>query len=335
MTHLIPPSVTTTCRPGASLPLIVTPAAEVLDAVNWAAEHRHWIEQSLLQHGALLFRGFAIDDVRKLEQFVRAISTDFPEFSEESSPRTRIQGPVYTSTDYPAELPIQFHNEYSYSNYWPQRIYFCCLVPSAVGGQTPIADSRKVMARLSVDSRERFSRSGVCYRRNYIPGMGVSWQQAFLTEDRAEVETRCRQMDIQCEWLPDDQLRTTQTAAAIIRHPVSRELTWFNHAYFFNIHALEPAELREFLLTQPEEDLSTNTSYGDGETIAPSTVAEIAAAFAAEAVEFDWEQGDVLLLDNMLTAHARRPYSGERKIATVLADACARSNLPVLGEAVP
>ncbi|MCP5425317.1 MAG: TauD/TfdA family dioxygenase [Gammaproteobacteria bacterium] len=318
------------CRESTTLPLVVAAPADLGDASAWAAGNLRWIEDKLLRHGALLFRGFGLTEAPAFEAFTRSIAKDFPEFPEESSPRTRLNGAVFTSTDYPAAYPIQFHNEYSYSQCWPLRIFFCCLAPPATEGQTPIADSRKVLNRLRPETREKFMRLGVMYRRNYMEGMGVSWQEAFLTGDRATVEARCRQLGIAWEWLDDDQLRTTQQAPAVARHPATGERVWFNHGYFFNIHALEPLELREFLLTQPEDDLSTNTYYGDGSPIAPETIAEIAAAYAAEAVMFDWRPGDVMLIDNMLSAHARRPYSGPRKIVTVLADPCLRPSLPTL-----
>ena len=43
-------------------------------------------------------------------------------------------------------------------------------------------------------------------------------------------------------------------------------------------------------------------------------IEEIRAAYANEAVIFPWENNDILVLDNMLTAHGRRPYRGGRRI---------------------
>jgi alpha-ketoglutarate-dependent taurine dioxygenase len=38
------------------------------------------------------------------------------------------------------------------------------------------------------------------------------------------------------------------------------------------------------------------------------------------AVSFPWREGDVLMNDNMLVAHARNPYQGERKIVVAMAE---------------
>ena len=310
---------------GHPMPLVVRATDPTTDAFDWAAAHRPWLEEKLQHHGALHFQGFDIDTPAKLDRFSRILSDDFPEFKEESSPRHRIDGMVQTSTDYPPEYPIQFHNEFSYSHTWPLRIYFGCAIASTTGGETPIADSRRVLARLSDATRERFERLGLLYRRNYTTGVGVSWQKAFDTEDRGEVESRCAERGIECEWSADGgRLTTSQRSAALATHPRTGESVWFNHGFFFNIHALEPVELREYMLTRPEEELSTNSYYGDGSPIDAETIEEIRAAHEAETVERRWEKGEVLWIDNMLAAHARRPYTGERRILTVLAEGCSQ-----------
>jgi hypothetical protein len=84
------------------------------------------------------------------------------------------------------------------------------------------------------------------------------------------------------------------------------------------------------MLGEPEEELSTMTYYGDGSPIEPDTIEEIREAFAAERCQFDWTPGDVLLIDNMLVAHARQPYTGARRIAVAMADPCTRTALTSL-----
>ena len=41
----------------------------------------------------------------------------------------------------------------------------------------------------------------------------------------------------------------------------------------------------------------------------------------------DWQEGDIALLDNMLTAHARDPYSGPRKIVVAMGQMFAKKDL--------
>ena len=45
----------------------------------------------------------------------------------------------------------------------------------------------------------------------------------------------------------------------------------------------------------------------------------IREVYEQEKLVFPWQKGDVLLVDNMLTAHGRKPYSGARKIVVGMA----------------
>lgn len=300
------------------------PAAS--DAGLWAQQHRQEIERRLLVHGAIQFRGLPIRQPTSFERFARAISTDFSNYDEESSPRHSVSGSVQTSTDYPAGYPIQFHNEYSYAAEWPMRIYFYCERPATRGGETLIADSRRVLLNIRREIVERFRRSKIMYRRNYFPGMGVSWQKAFGTSDPDQVARRCTELGSRAVWT-NDGLTTTRIGEAIARHPKTGEEVWFNHGFFFNVRALEPEVLREAALMQPEEELLSNTYYGDGRPIEAHVIEELRAAYRAEAAAPQWESGDVLLLDNMLASHARSPFEGPRRVLALMADKCRRSEL--------
>jgi hypothetical protein len=74
-------------------------------------------------------------------------------------------------------------------------------------------------------------------------------------------------------------------------------------------------DVREYLLTEVKEaELPRNAHYGDGTPIEASFLDEIRAAYREETVTFAWQEGDILLVDNMLVAHGREPFVGPRKI---------------------
>ncbi|HEY0375488.1 MAG TPA: TauD/TfdA family dioxygenase [Pyrinomonadaceae bacterium] len=307
-------------REGEDLPLVMEAASEGVDLSGWARGRREEIEAELLRHGAILFRGFRLGTVAEFEQVVRAVSPDLLDYTERSSPRSEVRRGIYTSTDYPADQSIQFHNEQSYTRAWPMKLWFFCLRAADKGGATPLADSRKVLKSLGPQLRERFVSRKVMYVRNYIAHLGLSWEDAFQTTDRTEVEAHCRKASIDFEWRGGNRLRTRQVFEAIVAHPKTGEPLWFEHAAFFHVSSLEPA-VRDALLAEYEtDDLPFNTYYGDGSPIESSVLSEIREAYRQAAVRFPWQEGDVLLIDNMLTSHGREPYEGPRKIVVAMTD---------------
>jgi alpha-ketoglutarate-dependent taurine dioxygenase len=235
------------------------------------------------------------------------------EYRERSSPRSAVAGRIYTSTDYPPSCDILPHNENSYAHNWPLKIFFYCERPPVAGGETPLVDVRRVYQRISPATKAKFERLGVLYVRNFHEALGVSWKDTFQTADKDAVEQYCRASGYEFEWTAFG-LRTRRLAAAICSHPVTGEKVWFNHAAFFHVSSL-PADIRTALMSQfAEEDLPNHTYYGDGSSIEPRVVEELRAAYSSETVRYSWTRGDLLMVDNMLTAHARSAYSGERRI---------------------
>lgn len=298
------------------------------DLDKLVATCRMTMEDGLRQSGAVLFKKTSVRTAEQFGEFSRLVSHDIPDFKEESSPRSVVHGHVLTSTDYPHEYPIQFHTEYSYASKWPLHLQFCCLHPPAVSGETPISDTRQVLANMRPSTRAAFERKGVLYVRNYRPNAGVSWQAGFGTQDPDIVEKVCEEAKIECEWRSGDVLHTRQRGAAVVRHPKTGDLVWFNHALIFNVRAFEPAALRDTLMNCPEDDpLSANTLFGDGTPINAEIIEELRGLYADASSRRPWEQGDILIIDNMLTAHGRAPFQGKRSIVVVMTDSIARSSV--------
>lgn len=314
-------------EPGRELPLVIEPAATSVDLIAWLAGNRAFVEEALLRHGGVLFRGFGLRGAAGLEEAIRALCGEALEYRERSSPRRAVAGRVYTSTDYPPAYPIFLHNENSYQKTWPLKIFFLCETPSETGGETPIADCRRVLARVDPAVRDRLVEKGWMYVRNFGDGFGLDWQTVFQTADRDEVAEHCRRNGIEAEWKDGGRLRTRAVRSAMAKHPRTGDPVWFNHATFFHVSTLVP-EVREDLLRElAESDLPTNTYYGDGTPFEPETLDHLRAAYEAETVSFPWQQGDLLVLDNMLTAHARAPYSGARKVLVGMAEPVSREQV--------
>ena len=302
------------------LPLFVHAKKPNTGLVDWISSNRDQLSVNLLKHGGILFRGFGIESAGQFEEVIGTVSGQLLDYTYRSTPRTIVSGKIYTSTEYPPHQTIPLHNENSYTRDWPMKIWFFSRVCATTGGETPIADSRRVYQRIPREVRDRFKRDGVMYVRNYGSGFDLPWQEVFQTSDRDEVEDFCRRAGLSFEWLPNDRLRTRQVCQAIASHPVTAETVWFNQAHLFHVSRL-PEDLRDAMLTIfAEEDLPRNVYFGDGAKIDSADLDLICKAYEQEKVTFQWERGDVLLLDNMLTAHARNSFTGERQVVVGMAE---------------
>ncbi|MFE1744012.1 amino acid adenylation domain-containing protein [Coleofasciculus sp. H7-2] len=309
---------TESLQPGETFPLILKPAVNEVDIVDWAKNNQELIQTKLLQHGAILFRGFNEPLVSIFEQFAQAICPQlFGEYGD--LPREGVSGQVYGSTPYPADRSILFHNESSHLHRWPLKIWFFCVKAAQQGGETPIIDCRKVYQLLN-QLKERFAQKQIMYVRNYTDGLDVSWQEFFRTTDKSVVEDYCRKAVIEFEWKEDNGLRTRQIRPAISKHPKTGETVFFNQIFLHHVSCLDPAVRTSLLSVFGEENLPRNVYYGDGTTIEDSVIAEIQEVYRQASVSFPWQEGDILMLDNMLAAHSRNPFVGSRKIVVAMGE---------------
>ena len=102
------------------------------------------------------------------------------------------------------------------------------------------------------------------------------------------------------------------------RCPAIRRGVPFHQILVHHCSRLAPATRN--LLTHRFRHLPRDVTWGDGSPIDDGIVDRIEQAYEEVAVEFDWEPGDVLLIDNRLWAHARKPFRGDRQIVVALAD---------------
>jgi len=302
---------------GQPLPLVIEPALTDVSLAEWLQANREFVEEKIALHGGVLFRGFGVNTPQEFERVAAAICGDlFAEYGD--LPREDVAGKVYTSTPYPQDKSILYHNESSHLSSWPGKINFFCITAAAEGGATPIVDCRKVYQGLSPEVRQKFAELGLLYVRNFCEGLDVTWQRFFGTEDRAVVERLCGAQGMLCEWTSSGGLRVKQRCRGVLRHPRTGEMTFFNQVQLHHIHCLDP-EVRQSLLSMfKPEDLPRHVYYGDGSAIEDDVMDHIGQTYEKYAVRFQWRQGDVITLDNMLTAHGRDPYSGPRKIVVAL-----------------
>lgn len=305
-----------------SLPSLLRASRKQEPLTEAVAEVRGMIERQLYACGGILFRDFHLDGAEAFRSFAASFGHPLLAYEFGSTPRTQVSSGVYTSTEYPPHQSIPLHNEQAYTRDWPMKIWFYCEQPAQEGGETPIADSRIIHRDMPATIRNRFAEQGVMYVRNYGSGLDVDWRQVFGTESRAEVEAYCAAHSISCEWKDGDELRTRQVCQGTAVHPVTGDAVWFNQAHLFHVSSLAP-DVRESLLDIVGDplELPRNAFYGDGSPIDDETLTTVRGVLERHKIVFPWQAGDVVMLDNMLTAHAREPFKGPRRVIVAMAQA--------------
>jgi alpha-ketoglutarate-dependent taurine dioxygenase len=289
------------------------------DAPDWAAAHRGALRALVSGHGSLLIRGLGLRDAWETEAVFRQLANLMTE-REAFASRQSYFPAVYSSSKWPPNQPMCMHHELSYLLEFPSLMLFACLTAPSAGGATPVADAGSVLDALPAGLIERFERVGWLLIRNYNNEIGATIAEAFGTDDRPSVESYCRANAIEFEWKADGALRTWQRRSAIVRHPVTGRNCWFNQIAFLNEWTIDP-ELREYLVDCYGEDgLPFNTRFGDGEPIGADIVQTINEVYAAKTKREPWQSGDLMLVDNVLSAHARERFEGPREVIVAMAD---------------
>jgi alpha-ketoglutarate-dependent taurine dioxygenase len=290
------------------------------DAAGWAAAHRDAVRAVVTEHGSVLVRGLGLRDAAQVAEVFRALATGLMTEQESFAPRRAYPGGVYSSTKWPANQPMCMHHELSYALEFPGLLLFACLRAPTGGGATAVADGPTVLDALPTGLVERFEREGWLLIRSYNDDIGAPWPQAFGTDDPGAVERYCRANAIALSWRADGELRTRQRRSAVVRHPVTGRRCWFNQVAFLNDATLAP-EVREYLIDEYGPDgLPFTTRFGNGDPIGEDVVELLNGVYDAHTAREPWQDGDLLLVDNIRTAHSREPFSGEREVLVGLAD---------------
>ncbi|MFD3807763.1 TauD/TfdA family dioxygenase [Streptomyces sp. NPDC058619] len=307
----------------AGKPVVVqTPAgADLETAVAWLNAHRADIQAEMHRSGAVLLRGLPVSDASSFGAARDALIQRRAGYKEKATPRTDFGEGVFSSTDLPAVQPIRLHNENSYTLDFPGVLLFGCVTAPEEGGATTVGDMREALRLLPPELVERFARVGWLLVRNYSELAGLPWYKTFATEEKAVAEAYCEENTVGYEWVDeDDSMITRQRRSAIVTHPVTGEQSWFNHFAFWNSRTLDP-DIREVLLeTYGEDGLPFNTYLGDGTALTDAEVDAVNAVYDRVTVRETWQQGDLMIVDNILCAHGREAYKGDRKILVAMGD---------------
>jgi alpha-ketoglutarate-dependent taurine dioxygenase len=299
-------------------------------AVNWAKDNSEEIQALASKIGVVLIRGFEIQTADEFRAMCHAIEPELKNYRGGDSPRTNVTDQVYTSTEYDPSLEVFLHNELSYAGWSPRLVFFGCLLPALRGGETPIADGRQIYKAMPLEILNNFESRGIAYLQhlwdeNGKAGIGKSWQETFETTEREAAEAYLRQSNMTWEWT-DFGIRTRSQHPAIVHHPLTGEKCWRNQADQWHRHYAGvktsfggDGDSRFDPKTAGEETLGNHVTYGDGGEIEVADLKQIRAVVQSAEVLFLWQAGDIMVIDNILAMHGRKPYQGPRQVLVAMA----------------
>lgn len=319
------------------LPLVVEPQnknvsfAEFLSLIS---SHKESLNNHLLKYGGILFRGFPVETADDFSDVIKSFGAGkFIDYIGGDSPRNKIKDGVYTSTEAPPAIKIPLHNELSFVKNYPKHIYFYCQIAPKEKGETIIADARKIYNDIDEKVKNRFVENGLKYVSCYYYKSNVmnlvnklqrshkSWIDVFETEDKNDVEKKCRDNDFSFKWNKDDWLQIGQKRPAVMSHPITHEKIWFNqvHLYDFNPKLLGWWRYVGAKLFYMQKHMRLHeVFFADNSPIPRGDIYHILDVLDANTVYFPWQKGDVLVLDNVLAMHGRAPFSGKRRVLTAM-----------------
>jgi alpha-ketoglutarate-dependent taurine dioxygenase len=246
------------------------------------------------------------------------------------SPRNKIIDGVYTSTEAPPSIKLPLHNELSYVKNYPRHICFYCEIAPVANGETIIADSRKIFHAIDKEIKNHFIEKELLYvscypykspLMNFINKSHKSWINVFETDDKSEVERKCKENEIFFKWNKDNWLQISQIRPSVIVHPETHEDVWFNQAHHFDFNPKLLGwknYLGAKILYCRKHMLLHAISFADKSKVSRKDLYHILDVLDKHSVYFPWQKGDMLILDNILAMHGRATFKGKRRVLTAM-----------------
>lgn len=285
----------------------------------WVKQHKSELEKKLASSGAILFRGFPLNSAETFDQFSNAF--DYPNFTYKESlsnaVRINFTERVFTANEAPKDVEIYLHHEMAQTPISPSKIFFFCKSSADKGGATPLCRSDMLFEALqekSPDLAADFESKGLKYT-THMPflddhgsGQGRSWKSTLSVDTKTQAEAKLLELGYSWEWKDDDSLRATTPCLPAVVTLSNQKKVFYNQliAAYMGWKGVK-------------EDPSSAITFGDGSHI-PASGLELVASLASQfTFDLPWQDGDLALVDNYMTMHGRKPFSGERKRQVLVA----------------
>jgi alpha-ketoglutarate-dependent taurine dioxygenase len=309
---------------GLDFPLLITPPnAEVSTSeeasLKWIKENKADLHKLLIKHGALLLRGFPVSNSDAFERMLDNTDYENMPYIGGAAPRSQVTASrIVTANESPASEKIPFHHEMAQVPTPPGYIFFYCDIPSPVGGATSILHSAEIcdtFFEINPEFANKVAEQGVRYIRvmpeitDTSSAIGRSWKDTFQVQTREEAERVMREAGMDWEWQANGDCKTYTNVL-----PAIREDSEIGRKVFFNSLAAVYTGWND---SRNKGETAVLTANGD--TLDADAMAKLVEAMDEKCVNFKWEKGDVMWINNHTVLHARQPFEGDRRILASIA----------------
>ena len=306
------------------LPAIIHADTIGMDLTSLLKNHYNELQAIKYQYGAFLLRGFGLNGVKDFTAFIEDYFRGEPPLSYNGGGAHRrvVNDKIFEATTLPPEVLLTMHNEMAYQSRYPQEIVFFSEVVASRGGETPLCDTRAILAELDPETVDTLEQKQVIYNRyftnevsNKHSPMTRKWQLAFQTEQREKLEEICAGTGESVEWDENNGVHLEVVLPVIKYHPVTNAKVIF-------VSSLNTAgdfdEWKKKITAATEPLPPLHMRLGDGSHIPDDWSERYKSRRDALTTKFTWQQGDVMAVDNLLCCHGRMPYEGQRSILVAM-----------------
>nr|XP_027095603.1 clavaminate synthase-like protein At3g21360 [Coffea arabica] len=299
---------------GETMPLVLLPREASKNGfeslVEGLKKNKEWFEQLIIKNSAVLLRGFDVKNAEEFNEVVELFGWEDMRYVG-PAPRTHVYKRIWTANEGPLSEFIYYHHEMVLIKESPSKVILFCEIPPPEGRQTPFVPSFRVTERMLEEFPEmveEIEKKGLKYTftalsKNDTSSMrGRGWEDAFGTSDRAEAEKRTKLLGMDVEWLPNGGVKTLLGPRPLTRVFEGRKerRMWFNT--MVGMYGKE----------------HSSAMMADGTEIPENVVKRCEEIIEEESIQFKWEKGDILFLDNMATLHGRRPSLSPRRVLVTI-----------------
>lgn len=299
---------------GELFPYVVCPPADMTldEACSWIQHNKSELENQLAKSGTLLFRGFPVNSAETFDKFSAAF--DYPSFlykdSLSNAVRINFTERVFTANEAPKDVEIYLHHEMAQTPISPDKLFFFCKSAADEGGASPICRSDQLYKALQAQDPEladTFRNKGVKYTtmmpaaNDHNSGQGRSWMSTLSVDSISAAESKLKHLGYSWEWQHDGSLKAITPVLPAVKQLKDGTEVFYNQliAAYLGWKGVK-------------ENPATAISFGDDSPI-PKEALDLIVTLSAEfTFDVPWKDGDVALIDNQLTMHGRRPFSGDR-----------------------